>query len=101
LHGCLHFHVAFACACLESEMIGALSHWFAREIPDVLVLDLELDDPRVQTFLRVEAIASEGVVGWIVVRVLGLGLAWGKCVCSTIYNYYPKHLRDARLNFMD
>jgi NOL1/NOP2/sun family putative RNA methylase len=79
----------------------ALSHWFARDQTEIPVLDLELDDPRVQTFLRGETIHSEGVAGWIVVRVLGLGLAWGKRVGSTIKNHYPKHLRDARLNFED
>ncbi len=79
----------------------ALSHWFARDKTDIPVLDLELDDPRVQTFLRGETIASEGATGWLVVRVLGLGLAWGKRVGSTIKNHYPKHLRDARLNFED
>ncbi len=84
----------------------ALSHWFprdwfARDAPDIPVLDLELDDERVQTFLRGETINSEGAAGWVVVRVLGLGLGWGKRVGSTIKNHYPKHLRDARLNFED
>jgi NOL1/NOP2/sun family putative RNA methylase len=84
----------------------ALSHWFAQQwfpqnVSGFPVLDLELDDPRVQTFLRGETIQSEGEAGWIVVRVLGLGLGWGKRVGSTIKNHYPKHLRDARLNFED
>jgi NOL1/NOP2/sun family putative RNA methylase len=79
----------------------ALSHWFARGKTDIPVLDLELDDPRVQTFLRGETIQSEGAAGWLVVRVLGLGLGWGKRVGSTIKNHYPKHLRDSRLNFED
>jgi NOL1/NOP2/sun family putative RNA methylase len=79
----------------------ALSHWFARGKTDIPVLDLELSDPRVQTFLRGETIQSEGAAGWIVVRVLGLGLAWGKRVGSTIKNHYPKHLRDSRINIED
>jgi NOL1/NOP2/fmu family ribosome biogenesis protein len=79
----------------------ALSHWFARDVLDVPVLDLELDDPRVQTFLRGETIASEGATGWVIVRVLGLGLAWGKRVGSTIKNHYPKHLRDSRMSVED
>ncbi len=79
----------------------ALSHWFPRDMPDVPVLDLELDDPRVQTFLRGETIHAEGAAGWVIVRVLGLGLAWGKRVGSTIKNHYPKHLRDSRINFED
>ncbi len=84
----------------------ALSHWFARgvpgvTVPGVTVLDLEPDDPRVQTFLRGETISSEGDAGWVVVRVLGLGLAWGKRVGSTIKNHYPKHLRDSRIHFED
>ncbi len=79
----------------------ALSHWFPREISKIPVLDLELGDPRIQHFLRGETISSEGLAGWLVVRVLGLGLAWGKRVGSTIKNHYPKHLRDSRLNFED
>jgi NOL1/NOP2/sun family putative RNA methylase len=84
----------------------ALSHWyprdwFAPDAPGIPVLDLELDDERVQTFLRGETITSEGNAGWVVVRLLGLGLGWGKRVGSTIKNHYPKHLRDSRLNFED
>ncbi len=84
----------------------ALSHWFPRnwfprDASDFPILDLELDDPRVQTFLRGETISSEGVAGWLMVRVLGLGLAWGKRVGGTIKNHYPKHLRDSRINFED
>ncbi len=79
----------------------ALSHWFARGLTQIPVLDLELGDEQVQTFLRGETIASEGAAGWVLVRVLGLGLAWGKRVGSTIKNHYPKHLRDSRLNFED
>jgi NOL1/NOP2/sun family putative RNA methylase len=79
----------------------AFSHWFARDKTEIPVLDLELDDPRVQTFLRGETIVSEGTAGWLVVRVLGLGLGWGKRVGSTIKNHYSKHLRDSRLNFED
>ncbi len=75
----------------------ALSHWFPRDATGVSVLDLELTDARVQTFLRGETITSEGLAGWVLVRVLGLGLGWGKRVGSTIKNHYPKHLRDSRL----
>jgi NOL1/NOP2/fmu family ribosome biogenesis protein len=79
----------------------ALSHLLPKGMLDVPVLDLELNDPRIHTFLRGETIQSEGVAAWVVVRVLGLGLAWGKRVGSTIKNHYPKHLRDSRINVED
>jgi NOL1/NOP2/sun family putative RNA methylase len=80
----------------------ALSHWyprdwFAPDAPGVPVLNLEAGDPRVQQFLRGETIGSEGESGWVLVRVHGLGLAWGKRVGGTVKNHYPKHLRDSRL----
>jgi NOL1/NOP2/sun family putative RNA methylase len=79
----------------------ALSHWYAPNIFGIPVLDLELGDPRIQQFLRGETISAEGVAGWVLVRVLRLGLGWGKRVGNTIKNHYPKHLRDSRLNFED
>jgi NOL1/NOP2/sun family putative RNA methylase len=79
----------------------ALSHWYPRGSTQIPVLDLELGDPRIQQFLRGETISAEGVAGWVLVRVLGLGLGWGKRVGNTIKNHYPKHLRDSRLNFED
>ena len=79
----------------------ALSHWFARDLTGIPMLDLESIDPRVQQFLRGETIVSEGQAGWVLVRALGLGLGWGKRVGSTVKNHYPKHLRDSRLSVED
>ena len=76
----------------------ALSHWYSRDATDILTLELEPHDPRVQTFLRGETLQSDGISGWVLVRVLGLGLGWGKRVGSTIKNHYPKYLRDSRLS---
>jgi 16S rRNA C967 or C1407 C5-methylase (RsmB/RsmF family)/NOL1/NOP2/fmu family ribosome biogenesis protein len=65
----------------------------AREEEVRQVLDLELSDPRVAAYLRGETISSEGTAGWLVVRVEGLPLGWGKRVGSTVKNHLPKGLR--------
>jgi len=74
----------------------ALSHLYAPNA-DFPALDLTLDDPRVQTYLRGESLevgALEAPEGWILVRVAGLALGWGKKVRGTVKNHLSKHLRS-------
>jgi len=73
----------------------ALSHLYPRD-SDFPALDLALDDPRVQTYLRGESLevgVLEAPEGWILVRVAGLALGWGKKVRGTVKNHLSKHLR--------
>jgi len=73
----------------------ALSHLYPREA-DFPALDLALDDPRVQVYLRGESLEVdplEAPEGWILVRVAGLALGWGKKVRGTVKNHLSKHLR--------
>ncbi len=74
----------------------ALAHLYPREL-DFPALDLDLDDARVQIYLRGESLEVGTLVapeGWILVRVAGLGLGWGKKVRGTVKNHLSKHLRS-------
>jgi NOL1/NOP2/sun family putative RNA methylase len=79
---------------LEPE--HALTHALERHV-NVPALELSPDDPRVAAYLRGESLeVTEDVPdGWIVVRVHGFGLGWGKRVGRTVKNHYPKALRGA------
>ena len=58
------------------------------------VLDLKLDDNRVQQFLRGEEIAAENVdKGYTLVAVEGIPLGFGKVSSGRLKNKYPKGLR--------
>lgn len=59
-------------------------------------LDLRADEPEVLAYLRGEAIQGAGAAGWLVVRVDGFPLGWGKRVGHTVKNHYPKGLRWTR-----
>jgi NOL1/NOP2/fmu family ribosome biogenesis protein len=56
-------------------------------------LDLRPDDPAVAAYLRGEPLRAAGPQGWVVVRVDGFPLGWGKRVGETVKNHYPKGLR--------
>jgi len=62
-------------------------HWVKRR------LDLPVDDPRVQRYLRGEPLEDPGEDGWVLVMVEGFSLGWGKRVRGTLKNHYPKYLR--------
>ncbi len=57
------------------------------------VLDLEESDPRLERYLRGEAVEGEASNGWCVVCVRGYPLGLGKAVNGTVKNHYPKGLR--------
>ncbi|MQA90074.1 MAG: hypothetical protein GEU90_07555 [Gemmatimonas sp.] len=54
---------------------------------------LELEDERVEAYLRGHPIEAEGDPGWAPIMVEGFALGWGKRVDSTVKNHYPKGLR--------
>ncbi len=56
-------------------------------------LDLDLDDPRVEKYLRGETIDGGEKKGWCVVRVAGYPLGLGKVVSGVVKNHLPKGLR--------
>jgi NOL1/NOP2/sun family putative RNA methylase len=56
-------------------------------------VELEIDDGRVQRFLRGEALESPGPPGWHIVAVGGFSIGWGKRTGSTLKNHFPKGLR--------
>ena len=73
-----------------------LSHLYPRDA-NLPALNLALDDPRVAVYLRGESLeveSSEAPEGWILVRVAGLALGWGKKVRGTVKNHLSKHLRS-------
>jgi NOL1/NOP2/fmu family ribosome biogenesis protein len=58
------------------------------------VVDFELEDARVGGYLAgVDVPIGEDVKGWVLVRVDGFGMGWGKGVNGRLKNYYPHHLR--------
>ncbi len=61
-----------------------------------LTLELAGDDPRVRAYLRGETVVAPGESGWLVVRVDGLPLGWGKRVRDTVKNHLPRGLRSLR-----
>ncbi len=56
-------------------------------------VDLPLDDPRVEKYLRGEVIEGGEKNGWCVVGVEGLPLGLGKVVNGSVKNHLPKGLR--------
>jgi NOL1/NOP2/fmu family ribosome biogenesis protein len=56
-------------------------------------LDLDREDGRVLRYLQGHPIESSGEAGWVVVRVDGFALGWGKRVGPIVKNHYPKGLR--------
>ncbi len=57
------------------------------------VVELGLEDERVEKYLRGEQIAAEGKNGWCIVRVEGYALGLGKRVDGVVKNHLPKALR--------
>ena len=57
------------------------------------VIHLEMDDTRVEKYLRGETIDGEIANGWCLVCVCGLPLGLGKAVNGTVKNHFPKGLR--------
>ena len=57
------------------------------------IVDLSLDDMRLEKFLKGEEIAATGEKGFTSVRVLGAPLGFGKCSGGRLTNRYPKGLR--------
>lgn len=57
------------------------------------VLDLSVEDIRVEKYLRGEAIEGEVENGWCIVCVEGYPLGLGKAVNGTVKNHFPKGLR--------
>jgi len=59
-----------------------------------LRLDLEREDPRLETYLRGGTLAA-AAGGWTLVTVDGFPLGWGKAVQGVLKNHYPPGLRRA------
>lgn len=57
------------------------------------VLDLELDDSRVEKYLRGETIEGGLANGWCIVSLCGYPLGLGKAVNGIVKNHLPKGLR--------
>jgi NOL1/NOP2/fmu family ribosome biogenesis protein len=58
------------------------------------VVDFALDAARVGDYLAgVDVPIGEEVKGWVLVRVAGFGLGWGKGVNGRLKNHYPRGLR--------
>lgn len=58
------------------------------------VLDLSLEDPRTEQYLRgMQLCGGEGLKGFVTVTVDGAALGLGKAVNGQIKNHYPKGLR--------
>ena len=57
------------------------------------VLDLDIDDIRVEKYLRGETINGEMQNGWCLVCVSGFSIGLGKAVNGVIKNHLPKGLR--------
>ena len=57
------------------------------------VLDLNIDDPRVNEFIKGLEIKCEGEKGYTAVAVEGMILGFGKCSGGRLKNKYPKGLR--------
>lgn len=58
------------------------------------VVDFALEDERVQLYLAgVDVPVGQETKGWVLVRVDGFGLGWGKGVNGRLKNHYPRALR--------
>ena len=59
------------------------------------VVDFELGDKRVGDYLAGKEVSvGHGVKGWVLVRVDGFGVGWGKGVNGRLKNHYPHALRQ-------
>lgn len=54
------------------------------------VLDLPVEGPEVQAFLRGEGLRAPGPPGWVMVTVAGFPLGWGKRVGDQVKNHRPR-----------
>ena len=55
-------------------------------------VDYPADSPEIARFLRGETLPT-ALRGWVLVRVDGYGLGWGKGAAGVLKNHYPKGLR--------
>lgn len=69
------------------QLFSAMGKSFKRKV------DLSLDDPRLEAYLRGESIFCSSDNGWCSVLVCGIPLGGGKAVDGQIKNHYPKGLR--------
>ena len=60
------------------------------------VVNLAIDDTRVEKYLRGETIDVDGENGWCLVCVEGYGLGLGKRVGNVVKNHLPKGLRKVK-----
>jgi 16S rRNA C967 or C1407 C5-methylase (RsmB/RsmF family)/NOL1/NOP2/fmu family ribosome biogenesis protein len=58
-----------------------------------VAVDFALEDERVGLYLAGHDVPVAGLPGWVLVRVNGFGLGWGKGVNGRLKNHYPHHLR--------
>jgi NOL1/NOP2/sun family putative RNA methylase len=56
-------------------------------------LDLSLNDPRLDGYLRGEEILAKFEQGWVLIMVEGFSLGWAKASQGRLKNHYPKGLR--------
>lgn len=56
-------------------------------------INLKVDSPEVEKYLKGEALIAQGPKGWYLVTVEGYSLGWGKLVDQRLKNHYPKGLR--------
>lgn len=57
------------------------------------VIDLEVDDPRLEKYFKGETLEEDILGGWCVICVHGYPVGLGKAVNGIIKNHYPKGLR--------
>ncbi len=56
--------------------------------------DLHLGDPALDAYLRGDVLTSPGENGWVLIRVDGFALGWGKRVQGRIKPHFPNWLRQ-------
>ncbi len=61
------------------------------------VLRLEVEDPRLRTYLQGSSWVDEGPEGFLLITVEDFPLGWAKRVSGRVRSRYPVHLRRARL----
>ncbi len=69
------------------QLFSAMGNTFKRKI------DLQLDDPRLDSYLKGESFSHDVENGWCAVSVCGVMLGGSKAVNGQIKNHYPKGLR--------
>jgi NOL1/NOP2/fmu family ribosome biogenesis protein len=57
------------------------------------VINLEVDDPRLEKYFKGETLEEDIPGGWCVICVHGYPVGLGKAVNGIIKNHYPKGLR--------